>query len=228
MFTIQKPRVRHLLREPGAARAVLRRAVPALLVLAVLPVAAGAAPRGDRIDRQVGLFERVVDGTLVDSPNWLVQSRDNTRGTYLSGYGAVFTFKASLVDRVHHRSDKWWSWFGKDVVVLRGDDDDRDRDRDWKDQMKETEARALADQEKRYRRGIDELKEMLLDYGDMLSGLSDDDWVQVEADLERAEYFEDHDLGRLTLKIKAGDLRAYADHRLDEDQALERIRVEES
>ena len=59
---------------------------------------AGPDPDSRRMDKQIRIFERVMDDMLVESPNWLVRSAESTRGTYIEGHGAVFSFKVDLND----------------------------------------------------------------------------------------------------------------------------------
>jgi hypothetical protein len=53
---------------------------------------------GPKTQRQIGIMEGILDQVLVDSPNFRVFGRDNARGIYLSEFGALFTFEASLTD----------------------------------------------------------------------------------------------------------------------------------
>ncbi len=191
-----------------------------------------AAPTSDRLDRQIRVMEDILNETLIDSPNWLVYDRDNARGTYLEGYGALFTIEVSLVD------DGWWStdhgrhsiWVGSHRIVVWGDDEDDDRG-SGKDRDKDRDERIQRESDRagrRYDHGKTELVDALLDYGDALSSLSGDDWVEVDAQLVRADYFRDKSLHRLTVKLKAGDIRAYAGHQLSEEQVRARARIEEN
>jgi hypothetical protein len=57
--------------------------------------AAGTSPP-DRLHRQVGVMEGIIDKVLLDSPNLLVSGRDDTHGVILPDYGIVFSFNASI------------------------------------------------------------------------------------------------------------------------------------
>jgi len=101
----------------------------ALLVSAGL-TPAGAQEKKTKVDRQIGVMEKVIDGMLVDSPNFLVAGKEVTEGFELEDYGAVFTFEASLTGPYGFMSGSrsafnFWPFRGnkKHVVVLRDGDD---------------------------------------------------------------------------------------------------------
>jgi hypothetical protein len=81
-----------------------RLIVPFFLVLAgaagigLVVRASGAAGSSspDRLHRQVGVMEGIIDKVLLDSPNFVVSGRDDTRGVVLPDYGIVFSFNASI------------------------------------------------------------------------------------------------------------------------------------
>jgi len=78
-----------------------RHLLTALVVIATLVGLAGLAfsapPEGSqKVMRQVRIMEGIVDKVLLDSPNFLVHTGNNTHGLYIPEYGAIFTFEASL------------------------------------------------------------------------------------------------------------------------------------
>ena len=75
-------------------------AVAAVLAAVAAPAAAANQAKPRPLDRKVRVMEKVLDAVLVDSPNVLVASQRATRGLFLDGYGALFTFDASL--NLHH------------------------------------------------------------------------------------------------------------------------------
>ena len=94
-----------------------RRAARCFGVLGVLAMIAtsgseaSASPETRKIRSQIRVFEAMVDRMLVDSPNWLVQGQDESRGSYVEGHGVVVTFDASLVGGSHGWGhDEWWEW----------------------------------------------------------------------------------------------------------------------
>lgn len=232
------------MRSRGTQRARDRRSAVILAVVCLLVGAlilpAGADRGARKLDRQIGVFESVVDEMLVDSPNWLVRSRENARAVYVDGYGVVLTFEASLVDRDYRLGGKWWKKLFKhdaDRIVIHLGDDDEEIEIEGLDEedLKEAEKirdklsqKAVTRQEKRYQRGKTEVIDVLLDHGDFLTNLKDEDWLEVVAVLHDAEYFEDNDLHRLSLRVKMKDLRAYADDKLSEENAIKKIEVRES
>jgi hypothetical protein len=87
-----------------------RHLLTALVVIATLVGLAGLAfsapPEGSvKIMRQVRIMEGIVDKVLLDSPNFLVHSGNNTHGLYIPEYGAIFTFEASLATGMFGISD---------------------------------------------------------------------------------------------------------------------------
>lgn len=201
------------------------------LVLASLIVSAGlisSAVAGSdsderRQDKQIRIFERLMDDMLIESPNWLVRSMESTRGDYIDAHGAVFSFKVDL------NSQKWfggnhWSYYQDDddshVIVIR--DDGRVRGR------KVTDEDVLEREEKLYRRGKEEIIETIVDFGEMFTALDDGDWIEIKVRLRGAKYFKENDLRKLSVKVKMADVRAHSRGTLDEEGLIARIQIKES
>lgn len=210
----------------------MRRLPAALGVLAgvlatvFLPASSPAAPRTDRRDKEIRIMERALDDMLVESPNFLVRSSEPTNGIYLEGRGAVFTFKTGLYTSSWRSDDDGWHWFRHDdtrVIVIDGDGDGGTvrSGKDWRRQQ-------LPEEERLYAAGKDEIVDTLLDFGQVLSALGDDDWLEVRARLRGAEYFHEHDINILRVRVKMRDVRDYLDGRLDRDAVRDRIEIEES
>lgn len=177
----------------------------------------GRSGRSDRLDRQIGIFEKVLDDMLVDSPNFLVQDRNEAQGTYIDGHGAMFTFRVSLNSR---HWDDHWSWFGDHVRIVFDDKDRGSRD-DWK-------SREMEEEEKLYADGKDEIVETLRDFGAVLSSLDDSDQIELRIRLRNADYFKDHDLRKLTVTVSMADVRAFAAGDIGEQRFTDRVHFEES
>ena len=191
-----------------------------------------------KIDRQMEVFERVLDDAFVQSPNWLVQGQHESRGRYRSGEGARFRIDAALVGG-NHRGSKWWgNWWDDDdrVIVIHGDDvDDWDLDDDdpadraeRKEHLKKLRDRHAKHEERLYSRGKAELIDTLMDFGDLLSAVPDGESLTLEVHLERSNYFYDQDLSTLNMKAKMSDLRAFGNGQIDEKTMVNRIQVTES
>ncbi len=212
-------------RDPGATFGVC--------ALALTLVAAGpaAADPDRKMDRQIELFERVLDDVLVESPNWLVQSRKESRGRYRAGEGALFRVDASLVNSGHWGSSKWWNgWWDDDdrIIVIDDDDWDEDDDKPRSEKRKKWMDRVLKREERMYSRGKSEIVEAIADYGDLLSGVPAGESLVIEVDLERADLFEERDMSTLRFTAKMSDIRAFADGQIDEKAMVTRIQVDES
>jgi hypothetical protein len=194
---------------------ILGLAVAALLLTGVLATAQ-AGPE-DRMDRQIRVFEKALDTMLVDSPNWLVANSEPSFGYYLDDHGVVFSFRASLVsDWDWDEPGRWLGLFKSRKHRDRDDDDDWDRDREAKRQ------------ERLYERGKEEVLLTLLDFGEILTTIGDNEVIEISVKLRDAYYFRENDLRRLEVRARASDLRSYYDGRIDEKEAMEKIQVEES
>ncbi len=188
---------------------------------ALLAPLAQASPRGDRVDRQIEMFEGLINQVLVESPNFLVRDRDVTHGWYRDDRGAVFTFRTSLVDGRDSGGWGFLRWFDHHGIEVRDRDGDRISRKEWKKDR-------IEDQADEYKDGKDELIQALTDFGPALTALADDDMVEIRADLRDAEYFRENDLRRLVLTVKMADIRAFDAGRLSEDEFQRRVEVEES
>lgn len=197
------------------------------LVALCLVASFGSAARAQdeatarKMSRQIGVLEKIFDQVLVDSPNFLVPGRNNTRGIYLEEFGALLTFEASLVDKDHLDFDFEWprdyrieeNEKGDKVIVIPkvGSDDEDERP-----QGRSSPARL-------YERGKVELRSALLDYADTLTGLGDGEWVALAAYLKDSDYFLDERISRLVIKVRMRDVRAYNAEKIDEKTVLARF-----
>lgn len=172
---------------------------------------------GDRLDRQIGIFEKVLDDMLVESPNFLVQSRENTQGTYIDGLGALFTFRTSLNSR--HWDGNFWDKLR--FVLVDHDDHEILSDR-------ELEEREIKEQTRLYADGKDEIVEALREFGGVLAGLDDSERIEIRVRLGSSAYFRENDLRKLTVSATMGDVRAYMDGDIGADRFADRVRIEEN
>ena len=203
---------------------VLTSGLAAAVLIANVSLPAYAGDKEDRTDRQVRVFERIMDQMLVDSPNWLVRSSDPTVGYYDEGHGAMFRFRASLVGRRDYGKHSWFSWKDHISVFSSYDDDDDDDDRRSRRSWEERELKAEA---KQFPRGKEEVIETLADYGAVLRTLGDAEMVTVQVRLRDAILFDEEDIDRLTFKVSMGDIRAYEDGNLSLEQFANRVSVSE-
>ena len=216
--------------------------LPALLAIGIFvalfaaPAPAGAdrSTASKRLLREIDIMERTLDDVLVDSPYILVSSSSGvTKGVYVPEYGVIFTFDMNLVAS-RYDVFGWRGWNGADVVDIDEDgdkivihrrhgwdDDDDDEDKKAKD-TKDT-----ADK-KCYERGKIEIIETLVDYGDMLTSLGDDQWILIAADLNGNEYFTDEGLSQYIVKAQMRDIRAYSQGTITRDALLAKVTREES
>lgn len=114
-----------------------------LPIVAALAVAIGVNASASRtahaeasrskLDKQVGVMERLLNEMLVDSPNFLVAGQDVAEGFQVDDAGAIFTFRASLTGLGWQRHGagsflNFWP-FSTDkhrTIVIRKDGKDED------------------------------------------------------------------------------------------------------
>jgi hypothetical protein len=236
----------------------------------VFGAAGSTAP--DRLHRQVGVMEGIIDKVLLDSPNFVVSGRDDTRGVILPDYGIVFSFNASINDHdifrlpgnlsldlpIDIRTDADGTVIiGKKGRVYSDDSSDltdeeaakleqkakhleqevkrsekqaldlQERLKDRQQSLTEWNKQRAAKAEELYAAGKQELLQMLLDYGETMTGLQDGQWIVLAGFFDRGGILEDTKASRLVLRVKVDDLRAYSAGRLGETEARGRIIVEE-
>jgi hypothetical protein len=203
----------------------------------------------EKTARQIKVMEGILDQVLLDSPNFLVFGRDNAHGLYLDEYGAIFTFDASLVNgksikKLEGMPFRFDVRKGKNGTVIEiprveeeKDEGDQAGDADSGGNSKDSKAskkihpKDTGDDEDDaavlYRKGKDELIQTLLDYGDTITSLRDDQTVAIAAFLRDNNFFLDNQISRLVLKAKVRDLREHTAGRLSDDQMRSRIVQEE-
>jgi hypothetical protein len=216
------------------------------------PTDAEAGSISKKLKRQINVMEEVIDEILVESSYLLVYSSDPTHGVYLEEFGAIFGFEASLVggrwdftkgleflDKIHIESEdgKTVIWIDDDddekqieIIKKKGGDEDEDEDEDAikkLKQIREKSEKKGKNEEECYTKGKDELIEGLVDYGEILTGLRDDEWIAVTAFLKKAELFKRNEISRLVLRVRMRDLRAHADDDISRETLLDRVVVDE-
>ena len=224
-----------------------RLAIALGTLLAVVLISSTTADAQDvpkKLKRQMHIVESLLSEVLIDSPYWLVNSGGHVNGFYQDEYGAIFTLEVSLVggDSNFFFGDKFSlgsvrvESHGNRVVVYNDDEDDdiywedEDDDDDDDDEddalSKKYRSRRLRSSARRYEKGKAELRETLIDYGESLAGLKENQWVTIAACLSDHRYFRDNKISRLILKAKVKDLRAHGDGNITFDEMNSRI-VEE-
>lgn len=219
------------------------RSRAAALVLAAalataLPAAAARAadPPDAKVERQIGVMEKILDKVLIDSPNFLVGGGgENTRGLYIEEVGALFTFEAALTNNgfdvksylhsLGNRFEVKTDEDGNQIIVIKKDKEAGRKGRGAAEDLEALED--LDDGARTLALGRDELVQALLDYGETLSALDDEQWVIVAA------FLPSHDprhegTERLVMRARMADLRAYSEGRLGEQEMRQKIRIEES
>jgi hypothetical protein len=188
-------------------------------------------------------MEKIIDKVLIDSPNFLVHGGDNARGLYIDEFGAVFTFEASLVgkwfnyqgifQRFSDRFEITTNENGDKVFILRSPDNGDKEKQEGKKGEKYKEGEALFGKKEGredaevYQDGKTEMIQTIIDYGETMSSLRNDQWVLIAAHLKGADYFNEMEISRLALKIKMQDLRDLGSGKISEDTAKSRVVVEE-
>jgi len=98
-------------------------------------------------------------------------------------------------------------------------------DGEWDAQWKEKQAEAAERKAERLEKGRQELMDLLMDYGDTLTRLADEEWVVIAAffpgDVSVGD--EEESITRLVLRARMGDLRAFGQERISRDAMPARI-----
>ncbi len=216
----------------------IRLGAVATVITAILLGSAGivgaAAP--EKVIRQIGVMEKIIDKVLVDSPNFLVQRGDNARGLYIDGFGVVFTFDASLVnewygmekllslgDRFEMKTDE----NGNQIFMIKKDAKSEKESKEKSDQAEKSPEEKMKDRAKLYQDGKAELVQALLDYGETMTSLTNDSSIILAAFLKDDDYFREQKISRLLLQAKVGDLRAFASGEISADVMKSRVAIED-
>jgi len=216
-------------------------ALGAALLLAPIGAEAQDTTVPRRLERKINVMEKVLNEVLRESPHWLVGGSGNyTRSVYLDEFGVIFSFDASLVSRglgsgyidfdglsfLKDLKDIRIEQDGDKVIVFRDSDKDGEKDEEDEgltfEQLRDKRREREAD---RYAKGKDELVETLIDYGDTLAELRDNQFVAITAFLENIDLLEEEEITHLILKAKVSDLRLLADGKITRDQMLKRLSV---
>lgn len=228
-----------------------------LMVHLVAQTLAADTVESRKMKRQIAIMEQVLDQVLLESPNFLVSGGKNTRGVYISEFGALFTFEASLIQKdwdmksfsrgfkyeVDDEGNKVIIWEDPDHKKPGHEDDeemededpdaDADADADAHEERSRAKARAkrlqekLGNQEDLYERGKKEILDVLLEYGDTITSLNDNQWVAVVGFLKDSNFFVKNKLSRVVMKAQMRDLRAYTAGQLSEQSMIAKVVQEE-
>ncbi|MDZ4804937.1 MAG: hypothetical protein SGI90_08775 [Candidatus Eisenbacteria bacterium] len=225
---------------------------PAIVTPAAAQAGQSADPiRSKRMLREITVLEKVIDEMLLDSKNVLIYTAGGVaHGLYMDEFGVLFSFEASLVDR---SDDMQWpeSWegfsFGTDehgnVIIKKNKEKRSQQDppiapkppvppragenpkssptpRTWIDKQ-------AGKQAKLYDAGKGEIIETLIEYGESMNSLRDNQWLCFAAFLKNSDFFLERRISRLVVKARMSDLRSYAQGRLDRKQMLARVVEEE-
>jgi len=187
-----------------------------------------------KLAREIRISEAFISDMLVESPNWLVSWGGPNYGTYLDGYGVIFHFEASLVSDQHINIGKKGIFglknLGKDIFIWSDDEDDEELEElleDDDEAYEKYKEKKKKRSERMYARGKEELKEVLLDAGDVMNSLPASDWVTLVVILDDNKFFRKNKLDRFILKAKVSDLNAHASGQISEEQLFARMVEEE-
>lgn len=196
------------------------------------------APTSDKMKRQIGVMEKIVNEVLVESPNFFVQDRETCHGQYIKGTGLVFTFAASLVDK-DMDFDFNFDWdnitIDKDdegAVKIRPGKKDKAGDKsnvdgaDGEEPPSDEEVTPQGrrrKEERTFLRGKAELVDIFLDYGDTLTTLAPGEAFVLVGFMTDSDYFEDQAFSRIVLRAKSEDLQSFGSGKLTEEQMIKRL-----
>lgn len=219
---------RRMWRGWAAARAVvLVTGVVCVLgaVFAARDAAAGPDREQKSLRRQLTMLEKVIDATLIDSPNVRVWGNANTGGIYLPGYGIIFTAGGSLLmdSSVAEVAKK----LGK-IRIITGGEDDEEAEGDSKDSKAE-ERRAKRDADRRSRRleGLkQEMIDVLADYGPTLNQIQPTEKVGIALFLMNESISDAWDRVVL-IEVTRADLQRYDASQIDDAEFTKRVKISE-
>lgn len=225
---------------------------PALVTPASAQAGQGADPvRSKRVLREITVLEKVIDEMLLDSKNLLIYTAGGvTHGLYMDEFGVLFSFEASLVDR---NDDMSWpeSWEGfsfetddKGNVVIKKNKGKKSPPeppnapvapvppKPGKNPKSAPTPRAWMDkqagkQATLYEAGKVEIIDTLMEYGESMNSLRDNQWLCFAAFLKNSDFFVEKRISRLVVKARMSDLRSYAQGRIDKKQMLAKVVEEE-
>lgn len=218
---------RRMWRGWAAARTIVL-AAGLVCVLGTLVAARDATAGPDReqksLRRQLTMLEKVIDATLIDSPNVRVWGNANTGGIYLPGYGIIFTAGGSLL------MDSSIADVAKKLGKIRiySGAEDEDTAEDPKDTRAE-ERRAKRDAERRSRRleGLkQEMIDVLADYGPTLTQLQPAEKVGIALFLMNESISDAWDRVVL-IEVTRADLQRYDASQIDDAEFARRVKISE-
>lgn len=222
---------------------------PSLVIPASAQAGQAADPvRSKRMLREITVLEKVIDEMLLDSKNLLIYTAGGvTHGLYMEEFGVLFSFEASLVDR---NDDMNWpeSWEGfsfetddnGNVVIKKNKGKKTVSEapkpptppKPGEDPKPPATPRAWIDkqagkQATLYEAGKVEILDTLLEYGESMNSLRDNQWLCFAAFLKNSDFFQEKRISRLVVKARMSDLRSHAQGRIDRKQMLAKVVEEE-
>lgn len=229
---------------------IRRIGLPSLILLAVIactvaPSLAADGPTPQKMLRQIGVMEKIIDKVLIDSPNVLVSGMGNTRGLYVDPFGVVFTFTGSILrgDSPLDRLSDWSFSTKEDQYDIQVDKDgnqvitikkgkkkaeEAKKDEQAEDHKeKNPETTWETERQKKYANAKGELIQALLDYGETMTSLKPGQTVLVAGFMKDDDFFKEEKISRFILKAKVEDLRAFSSGELSESAMRSKIDIEE-
>jgi len=201
-----------------------RLAAPILLcIILAASLAQAGSPDMELVAKKIGIMEKILDATLIDSRHALVMRGDNTEGTYLEGLGAFFTLEFTFVEE-------------DDTKKLLGYLNDLDSLKAfWGELVGEKDREKVEKLYDHRRRQLDKIEEelvvTLVDYGSSLSFLEAEETIVLAA----FPYSWDVEwnvapvpLRHLTIRVGMKDLREADAGRIDDEELRRRVKVIET
>lgn len=256
MWVSVKQLVRPSLPTAPALRAAALLAPALALCVAIMPAGAsstvddplpGSSPH-KKVNRQIGVFARMIDDALVESDYALVTRGRNAVGAYVPGQGAVFAFQFSLVgtpplaglhmaaiDRIAEMDDlDLYLGHDGDVLVAPKDTEKEAKEaKEAKEQQKTKQDKVEAVSEKLaakralgYVRVKEELVGLCTQYGDLLDAIPGNEWLTLVARPSDGPW-GDKKITTLVLRVRMADVRERVEDRIDDAAFRKRVQVEE-
>jgi len=189
-----------------------------LFVAAGAAVLVGFASGSGSMERKIDMMEKIFDTAMIESENALVRQGKVTRGIYLPGRGVFLTLQFTFVDRPGRKAADYLDNIDSLKVY-------------WREMIglnDEEESQAGLRRRGQLNTIVDELSDVLIEYGGTVTTLDGSEWIEIAAFPWQENWpVSPKPVRALTIRGRFDDLRAFAEGRISDDEIRERIEIAE-